>query len=371
MNNSRPGEARPTLPTGARLARKAIYLAWNKEAFMRKVRLLLQTSLLLALTLLATACGGVSLQNSGNNTNTSSSGPINIAVVPKAIGFDYWNQVHLGAQCAASKQKDVKITWNGVTAETDVSGQIDLLTTYITQGVNGLVYAATDARALYQVTQQAQKAKIPVVNIDSGTNPQPASVPLFATDNVASAKKAADLLAQNLGQHGKIAIIEFQPGSATNDQRVSGFKSQIARYPGIQVVADQSSSSDYNKALTVAQDILTAHPDLNGIFAANEPSVLGAAEAVRAKGKAGKINIVGWDASPDEIKDVQAGIISNLVVQNPFRMGYDGVNAMVNIIRNHATYHNEDTGVTFVSASNLNDPKVQAVLHPSCANPPV
>ncbi|MBE3559783.1 MAG: ABC transporter substrate-binding protein [Ktedonobacteraceae bacterium] len=338
---------------------------------MRIQSTFLRSVLLLTLMLLATACGSVTTQSPGGGNNATTSGPIRIAVVPKAIGFDFWEQVHKGATCAASKQKDVTVIWNGVTAETDVTGQVNLLTNYITQRVNGLVYAATDARALKQVTDEALKAKIPVVNIDSGTYPQPSNVPLFATDNVASAHKAADLLAQRLNNKGKIALIQFQPGSATNDQRAQGFKEELKKYPGIQLVADQSSRSDYNTALSVAEDILTAHPDLNGIFAANEPSVLGAAEAVRRAGKAGKVVIVGWDASPDEIKGVQQGVISALVVQNPFRMGYDSVNAMVRIIREHATVQSEDTGVTILTKDNMNDSQVQAVLQPSCQHPPV
>jgi ribose transport system substrate-binding protein len=115
---------------------------------------------------------------------------------------------------------------------------------------------------------------------------------------------------------------------------------------------------------------LSANPDLNGIFAANEPGVLGAAEAVRKAGKTGKITIIGWDAAPDEVKGVQNGLISALVVQNPFRMGYDGVNAAVKKIRGEQVA-NRDTGVTFIKKDNLNDSKVQAVLNPSCDNPPL
>jgi ribose transport system substrate-binding protein len=290
--------------------------------------------------------------------------------VPKAIGFDFWEQVHKGAVCAASKQQSVTVQWDGVTAETDVTGQITLLQNFITQGVNGLVYAATDAKALKQVTDQALKSNVTVVNIDSGTNPQPPNVPVFATDNVAAAQKAADLLSQALNGQGKIAFIPFQPGTVTNDQRTKGFKQGLANHSGLQLVAEQSSQSDTNTALTVTSDILTAHPDLKGIFAANEPGVLGAAEAVRRAGKAGKIVIIGWDASPDELKGVQQGVISALVVQNPFRMGFDGVNGAVKMIRQHAQVSNEDTGVTFVTKDNINDAKVQAVLKPSCANPP-
>ncbi|MCA1849311.1 MAG: substrate-binding domain-containing protein, partial [Actinobacteria bacterium] len=119
------------------------------------------------------------------------------------------------------------------------------------------------------------------------------------------------------------------------------------------------------------EDILTANPDLNAIFAANEPGVLGAAEAVRQAGKAGEVVIVGWDASPEEIQGVEDGVISALVVQNPFRMGYDGVNAAVRIVREGATVESQDTGATIVTRDNLEDPEVQSVLNPSCENPPV
>jgi ribose transport system substrate-binding protein len=258
-----------------------------------------------------------------------------------------------------------------VSAETDVSGQVDLLQNFLTSGVNGLVYAATDAKTLYNVTKQAMDKKTPVVNIDSGTNPQPPSVPVFATDNVAAAQKVPDLIAKQLGKKGgKVAFIPFQAGTVTNDQRTQGFKEGLKKHPELKLVATQSSQSDVNTALRVTSDILTAHPDLNAIFAANEPGVIGAAQAVRQAGKAGKIVIIGWDAAPDEVKGVKNGEISALVVQNPFRMGYDAVNAIVKKIRSGTQPKSEDTGVTFVTKSNIDDPKVQALLKPSCSNPP-
>src|SRR5699024_10678575 len=143
-----------------------------------------------ALLELVAACGNGSTasgsaESSSAATESSSSGSggstLQIAVVPKAIGFDYWTHVKAGAQCAASKLDGVKIEWNGVAAETDITQQVDMLNGYIDQHVDGLVYAATDAKALVSVTQNAQDAKIPVFNIDSGTDPQ--KVPIFATDN--------------------------------------------------------------------------------------------------------------------------------------------------------------------------------------------
>ncbi len=306
---------------------------------------------------------GSGAQASGGSSN------LKIIVVPKTLGSSYWDVVQQGAQCAASKMQNVSIVWDGTTAETDVSGQITLLQNYITQKPNGIIYAATDAKALVQISTQATQQGIPVENIDSGTNPQPSNVPLFATDNTASAAKAADLLGTALNGTGDIAVIEFVKGSATNDQRVNGFKTELAsKYPNIHIVADQQSNSDVNTALSVTQDILSKYPHLSGIFAANDQSAQGAAAAVKAAGVKGKVKIVGWDASTTTIAALQNGTISNLVLQNPFKMGFDSVKAMVNQLRNNTKAATEDTGVTFISQSNINSPQIQADLTPTCAN---
>jgi ribose transport system substrate-binding protein len=324
------------------------------------------------LALATAACGEVNEPEGGGPAGGErQEGPLRLAVVPKAVGFDFWEQVKTGAECAASKHEDVTVQWDGVTAETDVTGQVNLLQNFITQGVDGLVYAATDAKVLHDVTQQALDAGIPVVNIDSGTDPQPENVPVFATDNVASAEQVAGLLTDAIGpEGGEIAFIPFQRGTATNEQRAEGFKRGLEEHPELELVAEQPSQSDYDRALQVTTDILTANPNLKGIFAANEPGVLGAAEAVRQAGKSGKVTIVGWDASPDEIEGVRDGVIDALIVQNPFRMGFDGVNAVVKQVREGVEPQDTDTGVTIVTKDNVDSPEVQAVLKPSCENPP-
>ena len=296
-------------------------------------------------------------------------GPVRLAVVPKAVGFDFWEQVKKGAECAASKEKDVDVTWDGVTTESDVTGQINLLQNFITEGVDGIVFAATDAKALGEVTKAAQQKQIPVVNMDSGTDPQPPEVPLFATDNVAGAEKVADLMAEEVKQ-GKVALVSFNPGSQTNNERTEGFKTGLKSHPKLELVAEQNSESDYNKALSITEDILSANPDLKGIFGSNESSALGAAAAVRRAGKAGDVTIIGWDAAPDELKALKEGTISALIVQNPFNMGFQGVKAAVSTIRDGAQPKGKDTGSTVVTKKNLNSTDVKAVLAPSCANPP-
>jgi ribose transport system substrate-binding protein len=168
-----------------------------------------------------------------------------------------------------------------------------------------------------------------------------------------------------------VALIEFQPGSQTNTERVEGFTDGLAQHDNLNLVGQQPSHSDVNEARRVTEDILTANSDLAGIFAANEPSVLGAAQAVDAAGKSGEIVIIGWDAAPDEIASLRSGQIAALVVQNPFRMGYFGVANMVEHLREGTPLESADTGVTFLTTENIDTEEAQEVLEPSCDNPPV
>ncbi|HZR39689.1 MAG TPA: substrate-binding domain-containing protein [Ktedonobacteraceae bacterium] len=322
------------------------------------------------LALLVVACGGGS--SGGGGSSSTSSGPktLKIIAVPKSLASSYWTIVENGVKCYASKVPAVNIVWNGVQTDTQISDQISLLQNYITQSPDGLLYAATDAKALAPVTQQAVNAHIPVFNFDSGTTPQ--TVPLFATDNTASAAKAADEMGTLLNGTGKIAVLEFVPGSATNDQRVNGFKQELAaKYPNIQIVADQADGSDSAKALSITQNIMSAHPDVKGIYAANQQGGEGAAQALNAASLGGKVHLISFDASDPLISDLQKGTADALVVQNPFKMGYDSLKAMVNQIRNGTKAQNEDTGVTLVTKANFNDSATQSLLNPSCANAPV
>lgn len=325
-------------------------------------------ALILALALVVAGCAVV--KDHKAKITLQKTPPVHIAVVPKSVGLDYWSKVHLGAECAASQMRGVSITWNGVTDETDVVGQLNLLNNYIAQGVNGLVYAATDATAMNEVSNNATKAGIKTVSIDSGTTPQPANVPLIATNNISGAKLAADQLAKAIGPAGgKVAIIAFHAGSQTNDQRVQGFEEELKRYPKLHLVGLQYSQNDYNTALTVSSNILTANPDLKGMFAANEASDIGAVEATRIGHRTGKVRIVGWDTSPDEVSGVTEGIVSGLISQDPFRMGYDGVRSAVDLLQHKGHPQNENTGAVFVTKSSLKNPVVHQFVDPRCGSP--
>jgi ribose transport system substrate-binding protein len=315
------------------------------------------------------ACGGSdgSSSSSGSGTGTAKGKEsITLAVVPKLTGIDFYDQVRKGAVCAAKKAGAVKVQWDG-TPTFDINGEVNLLQNKLTTGVDGIVYAASDTKALYPVTKQAIAQKIPVANFDSGTDPQPTDVPLFATDNVANARKVADLMAEQLGSKGgEVALLRFNPGSQTDQQRRQGFIEGLKKYPQIKIVAEQNAASDASKALGVTQDILTAHPNLAGIFASDEGSTVGSAKALQQAGKVGKVKIIGWDTSPDDLRALKAGVVHALIAQNPFQMGVQSVNAIVDMIRSDVAPKSADTGSVTVTKENLNSAEIQAVLSPVC-----
>jgi ribose transport system substrate-binding protein len=130
------------------------------------------------------------------------------------------------------------------------------------------------------------------------------------------------------------------------------------------LVATLYSQSDVTKGMQVTENMLTAHPDLKGIFAANEPGAIGAARVLKARNLVGEVKLVAFDAAPTEIKALEEGVIQALIVQNPFRMGYDGVKMAVKALRGEKIPKRIDTGVSVVTKENMNRPDILRLLYP-------
>lgn len=303
-------------------------------------------SLLLAALLLALAgCNG---------SDSADEAKYQIAVVPKSVSLNFWSQVREGAEAAASELDSVAVIWKGTSDESDIDGQVQIVESFINRGVDAIVIAAADSRGLVPVLKKAQQRNIPVITIDSNTDPQ-ISASFIATNNEKAAGKAADLIAEATDGTGKVALIPYIPGASTSNQRERGFKQALENHPDLELVTTRYSKSDYNRAMTVTEDILTSYPDLDAIFAANEPSVLGAAQALKSRGKAGEITLVGFDASPREIQGVREGTIHGLIVQSPYRMGYEGVQKAYQVIQGDSIEKQVDSGSMVVTEQNLDD----------------
>ncbi len=288
-----------------------------------------------------------------------------IAVIPKGLVHQFWLTVKAGAE-AAGAEYGATIIWKGPEKETDIPKQINIVEDMISAKVDAIVMAACDKKALVPRVEEAMRAGIPVVTIDSGVESD-LPVSFVATDNVAGARKAAETLANLIGGEGKVGLLPFVLGAATSDMREQGFKEGLQAFPNIQLVATRYSESDVAKGMAAVEDMLTANPDLKGIFAANESGAMGAVQALEATGRSGQVKLVAFDAADRQIEALKAGTIQALIVQNPFRMGYDGVKAAIDHLQGKPVEKRIDTGVTVVTMDNFNDPEIQKLLYPTTA----
>ncbi|HKA21773.1 MAG TPA: substrate-binding domain-containing protein [Blastocatellia bacterium] len=293
--------------------------------------------------------------------NRTARGKRVIAVIPKGVAHFFWQSVHAGAD-AAGKELGVEVMWKGPAQETDYSGQINIVEDAINRRVDGIVLAPSHGDALVPIVERAQKEGIPVIIFDSGISTEN-YVSYIATDNRQGGVVAAERLAEKLGGKGKVAILGVKAGSVSTDEREQGFQDTIKqKYPGISIVAFQYGDADRAKSLDRATDILTAYSDLNGIFASNESSTVGAVQAIKQKGVVGRVVLGGFDSSPNLIDDLKAGAIDSLVLQNPYKMGYEGVRAMVEKLNGQTPQRHLDTGVKLLVKENLDTPEMQELI---------
>jgi ABC-type sugar transport system substrate-binding protein len=168
------------------------------------------------------------------------------------------------------------------------------------------------------------------------------------------------------GGKAKLIVIKVVPGSASTTARENGFMNTVKReYSNRMVVVDSRyGMSDRAKSLAVSEDLLTANPGIKGIFAANEAGAVGALEAVKARGLAGKVKIVGFDSSPSLEQGVKDGTVDSLVVQDPFNIGYQAVKTIVDHLAGKTVAKRIPTRAALITKGNINDQEMQELLHP-------
>ncbi len=313
-----------------------------------------------ALIVLLSVSAAVALFAACNRPNSGAKKKV-IAVIPKGVSNFFWQSVKAGAE-TAGKEMGVEIYWKGPTIESDVSSQINVVEDAITSRVDAIMIAPSHRDSLVAVVERAQREGIPVTIFDSGIGTEQ-YVSYVATDNVLGGVMAAERLAEQLGGKGKVAVLGLKAGSVSTDERERGFQDTIKqKFPDIKIVAFQYGEASRTISIDRATDILTANPDLNGFFASNEPSTVGASQAIKQKGSAGKIILAGFDSSPNLIEDLQSGVVDSLVIQNPYRMGYDGVKTLVDKLNGKTPERRIDTGVKLVTKENLASAEIQQLI---------
>ena len=286
-----------------------------------------------------------------------------VAVIPKATSSVFWQSVEAGA-LAAGQKYHLEVIWTGPPQETDYSRQIEILESMITRHVDAIAIAAAERNALSNALDRAAQEHIPVTIFDSGVNSTNYTT-FLATDNFGAGKMAARRLGELLHGKGTVGEIQHSPGSQSTGERERGFESVMAaEFPKIQIVARQYSMSDRAKGMTVTENILTANPHLDGLFASSEPSSVGAAQALKARGLNGRIRFVAFDSSQGLVDSLADGTIDALVAQDPFRIGFEAVGTLAEKLNGGQPSKLVALPATVISKADLQKPEVHALLFP-------
>ena len=295
---------------------------------------------------------------------------LTIAVIPKGTTHEFWKSIHAGSLKAAEELKaqgsEIEVIWKGPLREDDREQQIQVVEGFAAQGVNGIVLAPLDNRALVRPVADAQRAGVPTVIIDSGLESEEI-VSFVATDNRKGGSLAAERMGQLLNGKGKVLVLRYAEGSASTTEREAGFLDTIKqKFPEIELVStDQYAGATRDTAKRASENLLNRFGDeVQGIFTPNESSTFGMLIALQDIGKAGKVSFVGFDSSQTFIDAINANQLHGIVVQNPFNMGYLGVKTMVDSLLGKPVNRKVDTGVMLVTKDNMQSPEVQALLHP-------
>ena len=285
-----------------------------------------------------------------------------IGVVPKATSHLFFMAVHAGVKQAA-EEFAFNIDWNGPQDETDHARQIQVVDAMVAQKVSALAISATDENTVAQAVQRAIDAGIPVSVFDSGVNAK-GYLTFVATDNLAAGVTAAERLAALTNSKGKVGMVMHKPGGTSTMLREQGFEATMKRYPGLTIAARQYGMADRAKARAAAENMLTAHPDMAGLFASSEASSLGAMQAIESRGLSGKVKLITFDTSDSHVAALKAGTIDLMLVQDSRRMGYEVVKSLATKLQGGTPPARLDLPVQVIARSDLGRPEIQALLVP-------
>ena len=284
-----------------------------------------------------------------------------IAVIPKGNSDIFWQSVHAGAVKAA-RESNAEVAWDGPATETDYGVQLQKVDAMLSRGVDAIALAPIDRQAMVSVVNRAADRKVPMIIFDSGIDTD-RFVAQVATDNYKAGQMGAERIGKILDGKGKVVIVAVKPGAASTEAREKGFEDIVhQKFPGIQILDKRYGMSLVSQSLVVTENMLTAHPDLDGIFASNESTSIGAAQALRSRSR--KVKLVGFDWTPTLLDDLQSGLIDSLVIQNPFEMGYQAVLTAVKHLNGQPVTKMVDMAPRLIDRENLKDPEVQVHLHP-------
>lgn len=288
-----------------------------------------------------------------------------IAVIVKTVNSNYWQNVQKGAGDAMKGASGYTMTFQGPASESAVADQVNMVENAVNRHVAGIVLGPSDPDALVPAIRKAFEARIPVVLIDSPVADAGKGYyqSFLTTDNRKAGELCAAALIARVGTTGKIALMSYVAGAGSEIGRVGGFRDYLAAHSKLQVVGPFYSQSQMATALNQTTDVLSANPDLKGIFGANEPTAVGMGRALAQSGKAGKVVGIGFDGNQDLQGFVKDGTLQAIAVQGSYQMGFAGIQTMAKVIERKPVTKSVDTGVVLVDKTNIDSPAARNVLY--------
>lgn len=285
-----------------------------------------------------------------------------IVMVLKSIdpSITFWTSIQDGANVAA-KEFGINVTFKGTIYETDITEQLNILNNLIKSKPDAIILAADDYNKLVPTALTIKKAGITLLTIDSAINSD-ISACFIATDNVKAGKKAGEQMLKLLGENEPIGVVSYVKGSATSIERDTGLRSILDAKTKLYDTIYCGGNAD--KAYNLTKELLIKYPNIKGIVALNEPSTVGVARAIKQLGLTGKVKIVGFDSSTDEVKFLEEGVINAIVMQNPFNMGYISVEMAVQSLKGNTVDKKIYTDSVLVTKENMYSVENEKLLFP-------
>jgi ribose transport system substrate-binding protein len=285
-----------------------------------------------------------------------------IPVISKGFQHQFWQAVKSGADKAAA-DLNVKITFEGPESESQVDKQIEMLQTALGKNPKAIAFAALDSKAAIPLLEKAKSQNIPVIGFDSGVDSD-IPVTTAATDNIAAAGMAADKMAELIGNKGEVALVVHDQTSRTGIDRRDGFlKAMKDKHSDVQIVDTQYGGGDQLKSTDITKAIIQAHPNIKGIFGANEGSIIGVLNAVKELKKEGQIVVIGYDSGKQQIDAIKSGVEAGAITQDPIGIGYKSVEAAVKAIKGEKLEKTIDTGFHWYDKTNVDAADIKPLLY--------
>lgn len=291
-----------------------------------------------------------------------------VIVILKTIdpSVEFW-QVLIDGVHEAAQEFNANVQIWGTEKETDVDDQISLVENAIEKRPDVIVLAATDYQRLVPISEKIKKSDIKLVIVDSGIKSD-AGDSVVATDNVNAGREAGEAMKDLIKGPAQIAIISYVKDAASHIDREKGIREVIENYPDIEVLGTYNSEGSEQNAYLLAKEILQVHPDTLGIIGLNEPTTVGAGRAIQELGLKGKVQLIGFDSSFNEIKLLDEGIMKATVIQKPFQMGYLSIKTAVEVVKGKRVSKLIDTGSLLITKENMYVEENQKLLFPFVGN---